>query len=455
MMKQVKQEFNVTAADDGEASRPIRRKGGARVVNYADVEKEYADDPELGQEIKEKMENLMAAIDSKPESFETIIAFGTEPIAQLGKIAKDILTVQTKMSEQVKVMNIAMDKVSKSVAESTLDELLDGLKSVGSGAASAAGAGVRGLGGLLKKLGQLGKNTKKKKTEEEQHIQAMIDKLPEMYYEMLAMSQSLKDSESGIQSVMKEAEKLGVARIEMVRNLNLYLGAAPEVLRRYEEIYIAEAKREFEASQDPEDEVYLMSLIKAKENFEDQYRILEGSRAQGIDAAQQLRVLLEEMEKQRKIILQFRTIRENEWVALMSGAGLQASALKIAQMIKQADETGDRLHGLTTDMMEKAHELTLNSQGRGTIDTNKLIESLSRRKAMIEKENQVREQRAIEAENARKQLRAETEKLLDAVDKSLKTRVLDAAPEKKPEATNDNSATPPAPKKAAGGPEQA
>ncbi|MBI3440282.1 MAG: hypothetical protein HY052_00475, partial [Proteobacteria bacterium] len=425
-----KQEFNQLAdggSSDADAARIARAKrAGARVIEYANIEKEYADDPEAGNELKAKMEDQMDAINRNPASFETIIEFGVEPIKTLGGIAKQILEVQTHMAEQVKVMNINMDKVTKSVAETGLDGLLSALKGLG----QVGAAGAKGVGNLLKKFGDAVGRSKKKRTEEEKHVQDMIDKLPEMYFEMLALSKGLKDSEDGIKSVMKEAEKLGMARVAMVREINVYLGAAPEVLRRYDEVYIKEARDAFTQSQDPEDEVYLTNIIKGKENFQDQYRILEGSRAQGIDAAQQLRQLMDEMEKQRKIIIQFRTIRENEWIALMSGAGLQASALKVAQMIKQADDTGDKLHGLTVDMMEKAHEMTLNSQGRGTVDTGKLIESLQRRKAMIEKENQVREQRAIEAENARKQLRAETDKLLDSVESSLNRRILEAAPEK-------------------------
>lgn len=455
----MKKEFNMSADDNKAGSAGGSPKKRGRIIDYADIEEKFADNPEAGRALKDKMDSLMEAIDRNPASFETIIDFGVEPIKTLGKLAKDTMTVQTKMTDQVRVMNIVMDGVAKSAAESALGDLMEGLKSAGSGAAGVGAAGLKGLGGLLKKFGQLVSGSKKKKTEEERHVQEMIDKLPEMYYEMQAMLMNLKGSEPAIQSVMKETERLGVARVALVREMDVYLGAVPEVLRRYEEIYIANARAEYEESQDPEDEVYLIALIKGKDNFIGQYNQLEGSRALAVDAAQRLRTLLDQMETQRKIIIQFRTFRENEWIGLMADAGLQGSSLKIAQMIKQADEMGNKLHDHATVMIDVAAEMTLNSQSHGTVDTKRLLESLIRRRGMIEKENQVREQRAIDAESARRQVRAETENLLDSVEKNLKGRILEAAPDKKEDTSktidvsNDNDTPSPAvPKKAVGGP---
>jgi len=310
-------------------------------------------------------------------------------------------------------------------------------------AAQAGVSGAKGAGRFGKKLWDALSGAEKKRTEEEAHVQSMIDSLPDMYFEMQKMSKGLKDAEDGIKAVMREAEKVGIARVEMVKELNVYLGAAPEMLRRYNEIYIKEAKEAYDETKDPEDELYLTNVMKARDNFHDQYRILESSRAQGVEAAQRLRMLIDELEKQRKIIQQFSTVRENEWLALLSTAGISASSLKVAAMIKKSDETGDKLHGLATDMMEKAHEMTLESQGRGTVDPAKLLDSLNRMQKMIEDENKVKQKRYLEAEAVREQIRAASEKLLNAVETAKNQRVLEAIPEEKakPEkpVANDNT----------------
>lgn len=437
----IKKQFSdVADGGNGGDNRAARaRKAGTRVVSYADIDTVFADSPEAGQELKAKMESLMESIDRDPTSFDSIIKFGTEPIEALGKISRDILKAQGQLGEQVKVMNIAMDNMDQGFKGLGVEELVGGLKNLASGAAKAGVAGAKGLGKFMKKVGNAMSGADKKRTEEERHVQAMIDKLPDAYFEMQKLSQALKDTESGIKNVIKEAERLGVARVTMVREMNVYLGAAPEVLRRYDEVYIKEAKAAYDESSSPEDELYLSNVITGKENFQGQYNVLEASAAQGIVAAQQLRMLIDELHKQRKIIQQFSTIRENEWMALLSGAGLSASSLKIAQIIKKSDETGDRLHEMTTEMQEKAHEMTLNSQSRGTVDPAKLIESLNRMKTMIEKENETKEKRALEAEATRQQIRAATEKLIESVEAAKNQRILESAPEK-----NDKAADAPA-----------
>ncbi len=429
--------------DGGSAGREERkRKSSARVVDYEDAD----------EDLRNIMEQKMRRIDLDPSSFEAVISYGTEPLEALGKVAKDILKIQASFNEQVKTMDIAMDNVNKGFAGLGVENVVDAVKKMVKGAGGAAASGGKSLGKFLGKMKDSLTGADKKRTEEEAHVQMMIDKLPDMYMEMQQLALGLREAEGGLKEVMQAAEKLGFARVESVKQLNIFLGAAPEILRRYDDVYIREAQMDWDESQDPEDELHLNNMLKAKDNFRDQYRILESSRAQGLAAAQQLRMMMDEMEKQRRIIQQFRTVRENEWLALMSSAGIAASSLKVGQMIKKSDEAGDKVHTLTSDMMEKAHDMTLESQGRGTVDPEKLIESLNRMKGMIEKENEVRQRLALEQEATRQAIRGAANQLLETVEKARHERVLEAAPtadkEEKldaaPDVANDNAQQTPA-----------
>jgi hypothetical protein len=105
---------------------------------------------------------------------------------------------------------------------------------------------------------------------------------------------------AGILPLMKEAEKLGISRVEATRALAVPLGAAKEVLRRYNEEYIPEAKKQFEESQDAENGLYLADVMKRKEDFIDRITLLESTRAASVIAAQGLRNKMEEWESWRR-----------------------------------------------------------------------------------------------------------------------------------------------------------
>ena len=320
---------------------------------------------------------------------------------------------------------------------------------------SGTAKGVKGVSKVVKDLwdGLTGKNAKR--SDDEKLVKDMQDALPEMLFEMIRLVDNIQKTEIGIKEVMKEAEKLGLARVEATREISVYLGASKEVMRRYNEEYIPEANKTFEDSQDPEDELYLKDVMKRKDDFTDRILVLEGSRAASVIAAQQLRQMMETMEDQRKKIQDIIYNSQNEWKAMLAAAGIAGSSLKAAQTIKKADEFGDKMHDQTMKMIEEAHQLTLNSKARGTIDPAKLIEASDRLQKMIERENDEREKRLKQLEATSQQLRGATDKLIEAADSANVARRLEAVKdaeegakkareevEKKQAATNDNTAKP-------------
>jgi uncharacterized protein YaaN involved in tellurite resistance len=284
----------------------------------------------------------------------------------------------------------------------------------------------------------------------------MQEALPEMLMEMIKLVKDIEETDKGIVQVMGEAEKLGLARIEATREISLYLGASKEVLRRYNEEYIPQAQKDFEESGDPEDELVLKNIQKRKEDFLDRITVLEGSRAASVIAAQQLRQILETMEDQRKKIQDIIYNSQNEWKAMLASAGIAGSSLKAAKTLEQANKFGDKMHESTMQMIEEAHQMTLNSKSRGTVDPAKLVEAAGRLQLLIEKENDARKNRLAQLEATATQLRGATDRLIEAADASNKARLLEASEQVEKEAkkkleakdaSNDNE-TKPAPRRA-------
>lgn len=430
-------------SDSDRASRRNRSKG--KVVDYSEA------DPEL----KAEMEKIMDPIDRNPDSFEAIITYGHPPLDRLGKIANDMIKVQGKFNDQVNVMAAALNQLEGGLKGMNLDKFGEATQKLLKGMVSGTAKGVKGVSKVVKDLwdGLTGKNAKR--TEDEKLVKDMQDALPEMLFEMIRLVDNIQKTEIGIKEVMKEAEKLGLARVEATREISVYLGASKEVMRRYNEEYIPEANKTFEDSQDPEDELYLKDVMKRKDDFTDRILVLEGSRAASVIAAQQLRQMMETMEDQRKKIQDIIYNSQNEWKAMLAAAGIAGSSLKAAQTIKKADEFGDKMHDQTMKMIEEAHQLTLNSKARGTIDPAKLIEASDRLQKMIERENDEREKRLKQLEATSQQLRGATDKLIEAADSANVARRLEAVKdaeegakkareevEKKQAATNDNTAKP-------------
>jgi len=448
-------EENGNSNESAKETRNKRARG--KVLDYADVkalvDDENVTDTELKAQMKDmldQMEKVMEPIDRAPNSFEAIISYGHPPLAQLGVIANDMLKIQGKFNDQVNVMAGAFDKLQSGLAGMNLEKMGENARKLLKGLGEVTVKGAKGGANLVKNFfNALTGKGKKKTTEEEKAIQEMQDALPEMLNEMLQLVYNIEETDKGIVQVMKEAHKLGEARVDCTRQISVYLGASKEVLRRYNEEYIPEAEEAFKQSGDPDDEMFLKDVVKRKEDFLDRITVLEGSRAASVLAAQQLRQIIETMEDQRKKIQDILFNSQNEWKAMLSAAAFAGSSLKAAQALKKSDDFGDKMHENTMKMIEQAHQMTLNSKSRGTVDPAKLIDGLTRMQQMIEKENDARKKRLQELEATAVQLRGATDKLIEAADISQSVRLLEAAKDARKEsekkidaAVNDNKIEP-------------
>ncbi len=410
-------ENNNTPANDTTSSEDARRRSRARnkVVEYADAD----------AELRGLMDRVIAPIDAAPDSFEAIIDYGHPPLEELGKVANQMIAVQTRFNSQVNVMADAMTSLQSGLQGMNLHKFADATKNVLKGFADAGAKTVGGSFSIGKKLVNAFKGGNKPKEEDQKLIEEMQTALPAMLSEMVRLTDDLSKTESGIQDVLKEAEKLGIARLEATRSLNVYLGAGKEVLRRYNEVYIPEAQEAYDESGDPNDEMYLKDMLRRKDDFIGRLTTLEGSRLQGVVAAQQLKQIMETMEDQLSKIQDIKHNSSNEWKAMLAAAGIAGSSLKAAQILRKADEFGDKMQDQTTKMLEESHQITLQSKSRGTVDPQKLIEAANRLGKMLEAEHTMREQRLKQLDASQQQLRGAADKLIEAVSQNDQMSIMD------------------------------
>ena len=435
----VESQFNRTAEEGGEDPKVTQRMQRARggIIDFKDAD----------EELRKEMLKVMDPIDKAPNSFEAIIGYGNAPLDKLGKVANEMIRVQTKFNNEVNVMATAFGKLEDGIKDMNLDTFGEATRKALQGMAGAAGTGVKGVTKMVRGMWDTVSGAKAKRDEDEKVVKEMQEALPQMLEDLLKMVKNIENTEKGIVEVTREAEKLGKARTEATRELGIYIGASKEVMRRYDEEYIPQAREYFQESGDPEDEIYLKEVLKRRDDFEDRILVLNGSRAASVIAAQQLMQMIETMEDQRKKIQDILRNGQNEWKAMLVAAGIAGSSLKVAQTIKKADEMGDRMHDQTQHMIEQAHELTQNSKARGTIDPQKLIEAAQRLERLLESEGEKREERRLMLEATSKALRGATDKLIEAADSSNKARQLEAirasedrvAEERQSDKANDNA----------------
>ncbi len=399
---------NDNGADAGAPQQPAAttppRADLNRVVSYKDA----TDD------MRAEMELLMQPIDENPADFDTIIDYGHEPLKEIGDVGRRMVSVQSGFASQVKVFDSDIDKLQKGMSAAGFEKLGEITKRMFEGIGQAGAKGVKGGFKLGKGMWEALTGAKSKRTEEEQFIASMEEELPKMLEEMLKLVANIAKTEEAIVEVIHSAQELGKAQVGAFRKLNLYIGAGEEVVRRYDEEYIPEAKEKAEASFDMTDEMYLQDLIDRRTDFVEHLARLESSRLQSMNSVVQTREIIRAMQEQRKKMRSILHNGQHEWMVMLASAGFAGSSLKSAQINKKADEFGDKLHDTTLQMVEEAHRMTLESATRGTVDHKKMIEAAGRMRKLLESTAQRDERATKELESRVAMVRDAADKLLEA-----------------------------------------
>jgi len=421
--------------DKEERSKKRRaRRSSGKVTNYSE-----ADD-----KLRAEMDALIDEIDQSPDSYDAINNYGHAPIKKLGEVATKMIDVQKEFDSQVNVMTSTMEKMTDTFKEMDVESLGEAAKELYNGISSAAGKGVMKGASLIGRFTDAITGAKAKRDAEETQrnenqrlMEEMQNELPEMRKKILDLVKDFEGVDKALGRVMEEAMSLGKERIVATQEIAKYLGAGEEIQRRYAEEYITEAQEAFDETGDAEDEDYLQTVIKRQENFNNHLLVLEGSRANGVIAANQLRQIIGVIEDQRNKIKNILHNTQNEWIAQLATAGIIGSSAKAAQMLKEADNLGDKIHDNTEKMLDEAHRMTIESKGRGAVDPTKLIEATQKMQKRLEEEREAAVESAKRLEDTRAQLRGAADKLIESADRTARALEESATSQ----TSNDNSSS--------------
>ena len=284
-------------------------------------------------DIKIEMEKAMDAIDRAPDSFEAVISFGTEPLQELGKVATDMTRLRSEIGRQVTAVCDILHNLERGLRDMKLETL-------GEDASK-----------LLKRLAK-----DKISAKDEKAIASIIAQLPKKRDDLVQFGKVVAITDVDIGEVLDVAEKVGQQRKAATIKLNVHLGAAQEVLRRYNEEYIPEAGKQFDASRDPEDELYLKNVLKRKEDFIYRLVILEGANAASVISAHQLTMLTRTLEEQRTHTQDILHNSLPEWQTLLASVETAAITVNAARSNGSGKPTAsDAFSSATKEEKEPPH----------------------------------------------------------------------------------------------------
>lgn len=399
-----------------EKSRKLSSRG--LVVNYADAH----------EELKAQMETILEPLTIDPTNFDLIIEYASEPLKELGKVSQELIHVQANFMEQTAVLNDAVANIAKAARKFDPAKLANAAKSVASytvnGAVKTGNALARGFKAMVDAATGAGK----KKTEDEKLVESMASDLPRMFGEMLKLVQDAVETEKAVLDVMAATDRLTAARIKALVDLNVYLGAAPEMQRRYREELIPEEQALVdETAGDLEAKARLNEMIDSANRFNEHITRVESSRVQAALQAEQLATMKGMMKDQRAKLRYLVVNGQQEWMALLAAAGLAGSALKVQQNILEMDKFGDNAVEQTAKMMEETMKMMIQSRARGTVDHNKLIEVSGRLEKMVEESEKAARDSARKLEEVKGKLRTLGDSILEGAEKRKSQRILEAS----------------------------
>lgn len=396
-------------------SRKLSSRG--LVVNYADAH----------EELKAQMEAVLEPLTIDPTNFDLIIDYASPPLQELGKVSQELIQVQANFMTQAAVLNDAVANMNKKFKDFNLKGLSEAagnmLKITVNATAKTGNALSRGF----KSMVDAATGASRKKTEDQKMVETMADDLPKMYGQMLKLVQDAVETEKAVIDVLAAADRLAEARIKALMQLNVYLGAVPEMQRRYREVLIPEEQEIFETTGDLEAKNRMNEMIDAAQRYNDQAAKVEGSRLQSITQAEQIAAMKGIMKDQRAKLRYMVVNGQQEWLALLAAAGLSGSMLKVQQSIHEMDKFGDNAIEQTAKMMEETMKMMIQSRSRGTVNYDKLIEVSGRLEKMVEESEKAARDSARRLEEVRSKVRNVGDNILEGSERRNSQRILEAS----------------------------
>lgn len=451
--------------DKAQPMKPINM----RSATYASLAQEY--DVESNAARKQKLEDLLNFMDDsmqeiddisqdliegnvgvRDELFASIRRFGNEPTIRMAKISDDMLNQQDKFSEQVRVFRTTINTMEDymKVAKDFASGAGEVLKRVG----ATGGKVLKGFGKLIASI----TGTAKQMTDDEKYLEQMEKDLPEKRKLLERMPSEIDKTVAGIEAVISQSYELGNKRVETLDEIDIYIAATSEVMRRFDADYIPALQKKLEASGSSTDERALDIMLKAKSEFVIRIEGLTSQRLLTQTAAMNLTTMIDNMETQQRQLLSIRDNRVPAWKGILAEAGLGVSSLKAAIAIQKGQKLGDDMFEQLSDTIQKTTQMTLDASSGSVVQIEKLLEAAKRAQQALDERAKVEQKKLDEALSGIAKMDEMSKKLDGYKDQARQQKLLDAAEgaaaaeKKNPKPANDSVAPEADDKKAAARP---
>lgn len=406
-----------------------------RVITYAEAVEKSATNKRMA-DLVSKMEDIMAEINADPVDDQAIRNYGNAPIVRIGEAAEKMIEIQSRFTESVRVYERGMsdlkanEKLKRVVGMASAAK--DGLAELG-GKVAKGGASV--ISGLWKMIAGSGPE----KSEDQLLLEGMQEELPQMMKEIRTLIARVGETEKGLEEVIAHAKQMAQEQVIAFQELTVYAGASDEVKRRYREIYIPEAKAEFDETGDFESQMIMEDLVKREREFAKRAHDIEVARTVFFTSVMKAKANVDLMEEQRTMMKDTLQNTKHMWVTLMSEAGFIGATLKAAQVNKRSSEIGNEVLDASGRIFEEASRLTIEAQRHGNIDMRKVLEQSERLIKVLESKAAFDESQMKQYELESAMARGAVDKLLEATDKidANKRKALESSAPKKA-TSNDN-----------------
>lgn len=244
--------------------------------------------------VKRKLESELLALDRTPESYEAIVSFGNFALEKLNAPAQKLQDL-------------------KPVTEKAYQALLD---AQGRLAEQLTGNGLEAITTEIARINAAETNGTASRQDR--------SRANDIRYNLSYQIDGLQSRASDVALVVYEARHLLQTKAETEKErtsgiaaLSLYVDTAAEVLRRYDEEYIPQARKKFDLGGEPRDGRILNALYDRKQDF-----------------IERIEVLKEALEKQKAVtpgtsletkyneVNTYLKARRQEWKNLLEAAGV-------------------------------------------------------------------------------------------------------------------------------------
>ena len=432
-MPQKKQTANKSpamTADEKRKAKLKERTVGEVVIDYADLDE---NDP-LQAKLKNFMDRAMENIAEEPDVYDHISKFGSEPYAAMDELIKDINERMRHYDEAVNVVMTATDYVKEELKKGYYAGVGERTKRVAKDVQKRALKG--GKKALYKATAVV---TRRRLEKDKEALKEVANQVPELQQKIDEMSVKIEQADVGLNAVSSDIEQLGTMRNKLLKQFNVYLGAIPELKRRYEEVYMPEAQKASEES--PENQELRSYAEAVEESFVSLTRRaaqIENQRALCIRSMLQMSILQQNITQQRQKMSDIRNNILPELHAMLSEAQMARTVLKVSESIDEFDKIGDQTLDSITKISQGSIEMTTKSLNKGAVDPTRTIDSINQIRGAIE--------------SSRKNAHAEMNKNLEAARELRKAGdgALEAKKESSRKTLEQAKGKPEAPRKVAG-----